>query len=531
MKRKLVSLLLTVSMAVALLAGCASTEEPETDNLGTESEKGMDKESGETEEQTNKAEKPEEIVVALMCSAPIDTADSQHVEDKLNEILLEKLNVQADFQWYAGGTYITTAPMMLNSGEQLDLMMFMPVAAAGYQSFMLQNQLMDIAPYLKEYGQDIMNTVGEYVNAISQDGAIYGVGNNTSLKASLSIVMRKDVLDDLGLTEKAQNMTTWAEYEEILKEVVTNTDLHGIVNSDAVGTVMTSLPYLVGGEAFAEARSVDIAGDSFQQIYIDSETDKVKCYYESEEWLEGLKRVRRFYEEGLIYKDAGTAQDYGASLIKNDVGFSYITQTELGAAAATSSATGKEMIVKDITPAKVTTQSITKFGFAVPVTSKHPEAAVKVLNLMYSDQDFLDTMVWGVEGVDWVKTENGQADYPEGVTADTVKYHTAEHLYGDRLKVTPWVGNDPDIRKQQNETNGQMERSKYLGFNVDPTNITNTVTACKNVIDQYKPMLTSGAMSDVEATNAEFVEALYGAGMQDIIDEYQSQLDAWLLAQ
>lgn len=39
------------------------------------------------------------------------------------------------------------------------------------------------------------------------------------LTASNFIAMRTDMLEDLELLEKAENMTTWAEYEEILEAV------------------------------------------------------------------------------------------------------------------------------------------------------------------------------------------------------------------------------------------------------------------------------------------------------------------------
>lgn len=518
MKKKWIMALVAAAMTMTAITGCGTEEDV------TEVSKATTEEDEDDEE-------PREIVVTLMCLSPIDEDNSKHVEDRLNEILKEKLNVHADFQWYDGSTYSTTVPMMLSANEQIDLMMFTPNVVVGYQSFMAQNQLQDISGYLDEYGQDIKSVMKDYLSATSKGDAVYGVGNMTSLYASAKICMRKDILDELNLTEKAQNMKSWDEFKEILEEVTAKTDLKGLVNSDEDGTVMSSQPYMFGGDDFSDSFSVDCGGDSYQYVYIDPETDEFKCYYDSDAWHESILRVKDFYDAGLIYKDASTAQDYADTLIKNNVGFAEVKGSELGVEASYKAATGYDPVVVDITDAQVTTKSFTKFGFAVPITAKEPEAAVQVLNLLYSDEEFLDTLAWGVEGVDWELNEDGLACYPEGVTSDTVQYHTADFLYGDRLMVTPWEGSDTNIREEQEKTNKEMEQSKYLGFSVDSTEVSAEMTACTNLWAQYYPQLTSGIAEDTEATYQEFIDKLYEAGMQKILDTYQEQLDTWLAEQ
>ena len=526
MKKRLVAILVAAGMVMASMAGCGSEESTETSQNTADA--GETADSSDGEDTADDEEETRDIVVTLMCLSPMSEDNTKHVEDKLNEMLEEKLNVHADFQWYDGSTYSSTIPMMLSANEQIDLMMFTPNVVVGYQSFMTQNQLTDISEYLDEYGQDIKSVMGDYLSATSKGDAVYGVGNMTSLYASAKICMRKDILDDLGLTEKAQNMTTWDEFKDILEEVTANTDLKGVVNSDEDGTVMSSQPYMFGGDSFADSYAVDCGGDSYQYVYIDPDTDEVKCYFDNPDWKDSILRVKDFYDDNLIYKDAATAQDYADTLIKNDVGFAEIKGSELGVEASYKAATGYDPVIVDIADAQVTTKSFTKFGFAVPITAKEPEAAVQVLNLLYSDQEFLNTLTWGVEGVDWELNEDGQACYPEGVTSDSVQYHTADFLYGDRLMVTPWEGSDLDIREQQEKTNQDMEKSKYLGFSVDSTEVSSEMTACTNIVTQYYPQLTSGNAEDVEATYKEFIDKLYEAGMQTVLDAYQTQLDAWL---
>ena len=469
-----------------------------------------------------------EIKVALMTTSAIDSDACAHVQDAMNELLLDKINVQAEFMWFDPTTYATQVPMMLQAGEHLDLIMFTPVPGSGYQSFMSQNQLMDITDYIEEYGENITEVMGDYLQATTKNGRLYGVGGLTSLAGYEAVTMRKDILDELGLTEKAQNMTTWTEYEEIMQEVVANTDLNGVVNSDQEGSCISPQPYLNAGDAFEDTIFVDTLGDSFQYTYADSDTDTVNCYFYSDGWYESVKRAKQYYDEGLIFKDAANSQDYAESLVKNGVGFSMVKQCEDGSVSTLQSATGYEIMIVPVKNRMVTTDSILKFGFCVPITASEPEAAVKLMNLLYGDTEVQDTLTWGVEGVDYVQKDDGTLTYPDGVTADTVLYHTADFLYGNRLNVTPWEGDGVDVRERQAAGNASVTPSKYLGFSVDSTVVSTEISACKNVVDKYKPQLSSGSVDDVDAVYQAFVSELSAAGMDKILETYQAQLDEWL---
>ena len=66
-----------------------------------------------------------------------------------------------------------------------------------------------------------------------------------------------------------------------------------------------------------------------------------------------------------------------------------------------------------------------------------------------------------------------------------------------------------------------------MGMALDTSKVSAQIAAVKAVVDQYKPSFNAGVL-DVDAEYQNFIDALYAAGMQDILDEYQAQLDAWL---
>ena len=75
-----------------------------------------------------------------------------------------------------------------------------------------------------------------------------------------------------------------------------------------------------------------------------------------------------------------------------------------------------------------------------------------------------------------------------------------------------------------------MTPSQAFGFVFDSTVVADQEAQCKAVEDEFLKQIAFGTV-DVETKLTEFNEKLYAAGLQDIIDAKQEQLDAWLANQ
>ena len=535
MKKKILALLLALCMLAGLLAGCGSSEEPSGTNPGGGGGESPPAGGGGEDNPGGGNDDPGElveIVVGCMSFAPVDDAVQTRIENKVNEYMEELINVRADFIWFDASSYGTQIPLMIQGGDQLDAIMYTPIPVASFTSFTGQGQFMDIAPYIDQYGPDIKAVLGEAgLAATTKNGKLLGVGGMMSNASQYAIVMRTDVLEDIGRLDDFNNMKTWSEFEDILKDAVA-AGYPGIANGDAEGTVFTTLPFLTGEENFADSTWIDFGGDGYQHTYIDPATDQFVCLYEAPRYKEALLRAGRFYEEGLVYKDAATAMDYAATQVKNGVGSCYTNQIDFGGEPAQNANCGYTMSFKYLenSDSQVATGTFNKFGWGVPVTSKEPEAAVKFLTLLYTENKVHETLTWGEEGVDWVRNADGTGTYPNG--GDSAEYHMSDFMYGNILTVCPWEGEGADLRERQAAANAAMKTSKYVGFAVNTDPVMSEITAVQNVKTTYKPMLASGAYgAQTEAKYEEFIDALYAAGMQKILDEFNSQLSAWLAEQ
>ena len=139
-------------------------------------------------------------------------------------------------------------------------------------------------------------------------------------------------------------------------------------------------------------------------------------------------------------------------------------------------------------------------------------------------------MLYGIEGEDYVKNDDGTVSYPEGQDASTVSY-TAQlscGVLGNFFIQWPLEGSgSEESLKWEDEQNHSAASSPAMGFSFDPSGVQTQYTAVSNVIKQYLPGLSCGSV-DPKETLPEFRKALKDAGYDDILSAKQEQLDAWL---
>ena len=519
MKKKLLSVLLATSLVLSGLGAMT---------LNAFADEAAEEEAAEEEDEED--EEYDEINVSWLTTIPLDPSVTDPIVEALNEITEEEIGVHVNIVFYDPGAYSTQIPMEIQANAKLDLLMYTPIPGSGYLSFKNQGQLLDISEYLDEYGQGVKEALGDLLDGTTDpDGSIYGVASNRVLGSTLNIIMRTDVLEELGLLEKAQNMTTWTEYEEILKEVVDKTDYAGVGNCDVNGSTIAVSPYFTGDDAFANGTGFDSLGDTTSLIASDKE-GHVISYYGSDDYRAEVERAQKFYDEGLIYKDASVSQEYNVNLIKAGTVFSTISSAELGGEELSEAICGFDLTYVPVAASVCGSDTTHKFGFAVPVCATDPEAAVKFLNLLFTNSDTQNMLAWGLEGRDWVE-KDGEAVYPEGVTSDTVQFHMGDYLNGNQFITLPWEGSGADFRAVQQEFQDQLVFSPYMGFNADTSEVTNEITSCFGIIEQYRKQLSSGSSGDWEATLDEMNGKLEAAGIDKVVECYQTQLDAWLAEQ
>ncbi len=523
--KKLVSVLLVAGLAGTLLAGCGTTEENADVAVS-------DTSSAETEGSSEFTKFDEPVTIDMYGLSFYGSDGLDEVMDAINAISEEKINVHVNYTVLDTGTYSEQIGLMMSGGENMDLVMATVLPAVSFSTMQSQNELTDISDYLDTYAPEMEDLMSDYVGAMQVGDAIYGMPCYRVYNSSAYIIMRKDILDELGLTEQAEAISSWDDYEQILLAVQAAQDTlpeemrttSMVAAGDAAGGVITSAGTNGSGATFADNYGFDNLGDSTYSIYVDDDGN-VGNYYATDSYKTCLETVKKWYDEGLVYKDSATTSDQGDTLIMNGVTFSYCGLSEVGVETSKKTATGYDVVCVDVCDVPIQTANGTSWGWCVPVTSENPEAAVAFMNLMYTDPDIENLFVYGIEGRDYELNDEGEAV----LLPDTMEYQNSDFFFGNQFLAYPAEGSGGNFREEALASMDSAEVSPYYGFTVNTDEIANEITAVQSVINQYNPALTSG-MADISTLDT-MISAMDDAGMQKIIDYYQTALDEWLAEQ
>ena len=193
----------------------------------------------------------------------------QRVEDAMNAITEKTAGVHADINYMTIGDAMSQVGLMLASGADFDVcgLAFGP---ASYSMLMANNQLLDITDYLEEDGQDIQNTLGDYIKVNTLNGRIYGIPCFRNYAMDGYLVMRTDILEELGLVEEAEGLTNWKDADALFEKVydAKKIAIFGDSKKALSATVNTSIivPGLVD---FYDVITNDMLNDSLYLMYAD----------------------------------------------------------------------------------------------------------------------------------------------------------------------------------------------------------------------------------------------------------------------
>ncbi len=526
--KKTVGCILAGVIIMGTLGGC-QTESGGTDTSGsapdTQSNATTTAESGGSSAEAGSESAFEDVVDISVVLCSVGQKDgAQEVIDAVNAIAEKEAGVRISVEQIEIGNWVQQMNLKLSSSEPVDVIMCTPLMT--FASMVTQNQLMDISGYLEEYGQGILEALPEeYIQTVTVDSGIYAVPMCMVKQDSVYCAMRMDTLDSLGLTEKAQNLTSWTELEEILQAVSENTTLVPLYCNTKANTGVTYQDYVdVSADDWAQAKGLDNLGDSYGLIYVDEETNTVCSYYQSDIFKADMERAADLYSKGYLYKDGATTDVEATDAFASDVCFASLMGTsDLGAETTAESRAQKDLLMVPMAPEVPTTHLINMWSYAVPFSAKEPEAAVRFINLLYTNADVVNLFTWGIEGRDYTLNEDGTA-----TAIANAPYASQPWLHGNTLLAYPNSADGPDYQDQAREIIENQVYSPYLGFICDTSSVVNELTACNNAKQEYAYSLLAGSMPDYEQAYEDFMDKLEASGIDKIIACYQEQLNAWL---
>lgn len=279
-------------------------------------------------------------------------------------------------------------------------------------------------------------------------------------------------------------------------------------------------------------KDIDYLGDTnFLGVLTDpTNSTTVENYYESDYFLNFLEHVQQWKDAGLISPDPMSNSD--ATLVNLQYGIvdgtpGYNWDTEIGRKSSEVQY-ALELYGTSLSEPLATSGDVTTYMWHISSFCEDPAAAMRVLNVLYSDAEAAQLVGMGIEGENYVLDENGQMAFPEGKTLwDAGWGCAASALWPNITLCESWYYEPADLYDRMREKNASAKKSLALGFQFDSSPVADQVAACSNIVAQYyMPLMYAEA--DIETTLPEFQEQLKSAGIDEIIAEKQRQLDEWL---
>ena len=509
MSKKILCALLAASMIVSM-ASCGSKPSSTTDS----SKPASGSEASSAETSINFDEDPYEVHFMYLVAA--EGSNQATINEMMNELTLENLNMTVDMMPMTFGAYNQTISVSLAANEPLDMM---PVFSSSFPTYMDAGYLVNLNDY-EQYLTGVKEQMGDAYYAGDVNGFLCGFTEMKEWGFPAGLVVRKDVFEELGYSVddfsiNPDDYSTFDQLTELFKNVKENTSLMPLGGTGTMGTQVYSW--------------FDGLGNSFGVLGNYGQDTTVTNWYESEQYRQFAMINKTWFDAGYTSSDIATNQDSGELLMKAGNLFSFLTYYKPNTTVEKLAQTGYETLVIPISKEGIKSNaSISSLVYSLANAAQDKVKAAQFMNFAYTNGDFNDLINWGVEGEDWIEDENGQAAYPAGIDANNVATHN-DYGWGlpNQFVAHAWAGNPIDIWDQYRDYNEGMKKSIAYGFSFDSTVVTDQVAQCTSVESEFNKSIIFGAVSDIDQSIADFNEKLYAAGLQDIIDAKQEQLDAW----
>jgi len=443
--------------------------------------------------------------------------DLGSVESAINKITVPKINVKVKLHPYSIADYTQQINLALQSGEDLDIFHTL----GDFPQSVSQNKVKDITKLVDQYAPDAKAIVGDFYKAAMINGKLYGIPTYKGAALAPNLVYRADIMAEIGIdpttiTSVNDLTAVFAKVKEAHPEMIPLTpdsagDL-GLIRS------LYGIDFL-GDDPFRLNNVGALVGDSMTVV----------DFFETEEFISTVTLARSWYTEGYVLKDAATTTSNCLEQLTGGKAFACIASySGQEAYVQISAQTGRDIQMVRLGQPYLTTSAVNALTWSVASTSKHPEAALKFMNLIFSDKDVINLIIYGLEGRDYVKVDADHVRYPDGKDANTVPY-TAQlscGIIGNQFIQYAMEGTDMEDLKLWDYENKNSAFSPAFGFTFDNSSVSNEVSAVQNVINEYLPGLSTGSM-DTDKELPKFIDKLKDAGMDKIIAAKQAQLDTW----
>ena len=508
MLRKFFSIVLACAMVIGCLTACGN--ETKTSEV-SKNETSETKVETSTPVETEEPKGPPTKLVMMNITNQLHP-DHDMVWDKINEILIDKLNVTVEYKFMTWAEQAQKYPLIVQSGEQIDMLYCM---AGNDRTYGEKGAFTDLTELAPEYAPNLYGALSEdQIKAVTRNGKIYILPPNYAVAAVNGVAVRGDLMDKYGI----KDIATHDDFIEYMTTVYANEKDFTLFSEGTTGYILTT---------YSEWQPVPGCTLAVFDSSEGADYTDIKFVWENEKHIETYKANEKLYNSGVMPKDAlMSSANSKDGFIEGTLPAAALNITNFAAAWQEIQEKHADWDPRFYWFDKEATHVISPVsnGWAIPATSKYPELALQVLDLLAMDEELHNLVNYGIEGVHYV-VKDGQIALPDGVETSTYSTYGTIHQNKDYRMNNAGYLPDYDERVAEFIETGHI--TPFSGFNIDTTPIATELANMQEIWKQYSKSLAYGVLP-VDETLEEIAKLMKAAGCEKVHDEITKQLAAFL---
>lgn len=541
--QKLLALLLAVMMVLGM-AACAKQATDDTTPAETPDTSDTPAAAEEPTPAEEPAEEKEPVVLEWYYRGNGQQKDTDEVEAAVNELLKQYPgleHVSININCFPSSDYAQQVALSQASGLQMDIVNSVNL---DFYKEVANGTWMPMEDYISD---ELKNALPEWLWEMGTvDGHIYMVPNYQNAFNTQYLIFPKAYMDKYGnydemkaiLQDESKSLTEKADCLEAYVKAVAEGE------GQAKYCAELAMANDSGSMGFGFTTPFDNLGNRF---IVEDGSGKVQYALTDDFYKEAYGIYAKWFDKGLFAPDGVTTSwdNYNNAHMMDAVSCVYSPKEMYGSeervANTYTNQWGFEVVAINIQPYNFIQKNWGAGGNGISSTCQHPEEAATLLEAITSGSEIgkkiYNTMVFGIEGKHYEFEDEANDrirtfEYDGSQGGVDTSYAGLKWILGNSFyayKNQAVLDDQYPVAKELNESPDTVA-SSLIGFTPDTSAVQTQIDQVNAVADEYYATLVRGVLGadGWEAYYNEFVEKLKVAGIDDVIAELQSQLDAFL---
>lgn len=475
---KIVSIIICFSLLFTLmLTGCGKEKEQASSDTSS---------TTTTSSESSSSEKLDPVKLTW-CLINSEQKDLDTVEKDINAYLQEKLNTTLKLEVYDWGQYDQKMQLKIAGGEDFDLCFTTFSWVNKFQQNVSKGAFLPLDDLLEKYGQNIKNTIPEkYINMAKVNGKVYAVPNYQITAMAKSIYFKKELVDKYNFDYKS--VTKMEDLEPFLEQIVNNEK----------GITPININKLWEGSAYVYSKGYgvkipDQVGPI--EIYEDGKGGYIYSDQPNETYKNYLRLMRKWYLKGYIRKDAASIETDDPYMKAGKDAVMIGGTYKPGEEVEMSNKYGYPIVSQRVTEPIVQPGASLAACTTISATSKNPERAMMLMDLVNSDKELFNKMIFGIKDKHYTQIDEN--------TVEPIKdsgYQLAAWELGNQFNSFYMKGQTPGTWEETIKFNDSAELSPMakINFIFDTEPVKTEWAKLQAITDEFMPGLTTGTVDPDE---------------------------------